>query len=211
MFRTHANFFTALASLMSISYSLLSGSPACSQQHTGTEPARPKSDLSLPGKHSKPAADVAACGKPIPAGKRQSSVDSWLNVAIGLFVEKPDQFVVTESRRTVSAHDPLDAVLKIPGKTGLDLTPVCHQMKSGSYTLAIAGTGNSPGQLVGPTPLTISEAKPVLLSGPPLKSGLYTVQPKADPDEPFGLDKAWILVCDERNYEQRLDAFKKAE
>lgn len=149
----------------------------------------------------------AGCQVPISVSKHQSLVDSWLSAAISMFVQKPDQWLVPESRTNVDI-DPQDSVLKA-GRTGIDLTPVCRGISDGTYYLNIRSADDSSSQRLGPEQISVAKASPVIVATPRLTPGLYIVNLSAS-QEDNSARQAWVLLSDARCYDRQLASYHKA-
>jgi hypothetical protein len=148
----------------------------------------------------------AACAKPITLSRSQSQADGWLPAAIAMFVQKPDQWVVLQSRGEDIA--PQDSVLKA-GEGRIDLTSACQGIPNGTYYLRIRSAGASANQRLGPEQITIADTNPVIVAAPNLTPGLYIVNISANKEEPSAT-QAWVLLSDARSYDRQLGTYLKA-
>jgi hypothetical protein len=150
----------------------------------------------------------SGCQFPISVSKNQSPANSWLTAAIGMFVQKPDQWVVLQSR--AADLKTRDSVLKA-GKT-IDLSPVCREMDhEGSYYVRIRSAGDSAGRELGPEPIAFTRESPVIVSAPHLTPGLYIINILNNKDEePSVYNQAWVLIADAQSYDRQLGSYLKA-
>jgi hypothetical protein len=151
-----------------------------------------------------------ACQKPISVAKTDSSSNRWLTAAIGMFVQKPSTWVVTQSRQaslTFQQPNVKDAAV-IADKNGrIDLTPAILS-GHGTYDVRITAPTMTNSKLVANTRLELAENTRPTMQVPGLASGLYRIELIQNPDEP-GIE-AWILLCDEKTFDNKQAAFLKA-